>query len=55
MGVWSGVCGMGCTQTLLVVCPGELHKCVLCAGYVHHHSVRGVGHVRMCRGTRVQA
>lgn len=55
VGMWSGVCGMGCTQTLLVVCPGELHKCVLCAGYVHHHSVRGVGRVRMCRGTRVQA
>lgn len=55
VGVRSGVCGVGCTQMLLAVCPGELCKCVLCARYVHHHSVRGVGSVRMCRGPRVQA
>lgn len=50
MGVRSGVCGVGCTQVLLAVCPGELCKCVLCARYADHHSVRGVGSVCMCRG-----
>lgn len=51
MGVRSSVCGVGCTRMLLAVCPGQLGS-VCCVPGVGRHSVRHVGRVRMCPGTK---